>query len=121
MELYINSPLRSARVPDIRLVRFNLHNLFQYFKDQKFSSRARSHEDIECLKRLPPVEFAKLPPYVKNGKLKMEATITVDWKNVKGISAMADFQRFIKEDNEEEKEKLLQTINELEKELVRLI
>uniref|UniRef100_A0A914EM11 MATH domain-containing protein n=1 Tax=Acrobeloides nanus TaxID=290746 RepID=A0A914EM11_9BILA len=109
-EFYISSPLRSSCVPDIKL----------FFKDQKFTSRARSHEDTEYMKRFPPIEFGKLPPYVKDGKLMIEVFIQVDWKNVKGISALADFQSLkISSDSEklEENDQLTQAIRDLENKL----
>ena len=37
-----------------------------------------------------PIEFGNLPPYVQNGKLKIELCIQVDWRESRGMSAFGN-------------------------------
>uniref|UniRef100_A0A914DC42 Uncharacterized protein n=1 Tax=Acrobeloides nanus TaxID=290746 RepID=A0A914DC42_9BILA len=59
---------------------------------------------------------------IPNGKLMIEVFIQVDWRNVKGISALADFQSLkISSDSEklEENDQLTQIIRDLENKLLK--
>uniref|UniRef100_A0A914C395 CCR4-NOT transcription complex subunit 1 CAF1-binding domain-containing protein n=2 Tax=Acrobeloides nanus TaxID=290746 RepID=A0A914C395_9BILA len=78
--LYILSPFRSTSVPDIKM----------FFKGQTFKSSSRVSGDPSYMRRFVPIEFGNLPPYVQNGKLKIELCIQMDWRESRGMSAFGN-------------------------------